>query len=70
MKRDFTVLIERGEDGYYLADVVELPGCRTQAKTLDELMQRAKEAIELYLEVSKMPVHERFIGVQKIQVSA
>jgi len=70
MKKEFTIIIEKGEDGYYLSDVVELPGCHTQAKTLDQLMKRTKEAIELYLEVSEEPVRESFVGVQKIQVGA
>jgi len=47
----FAVIVERDEDGYYIASVPELPGCHTQAKTLDELMKRVREAIEAYLEV-------------------
>ena len=70
MEKEFTVVIEEGEDGYYLSEVVELPGCHTQARTLDELIKRTKEAIELYLEVSECPVHERFVGVQKVRVQA
>lgn len=50
MKKEFNVIIEEGEDGYYISEVIELPGCRTQAKTVNELMARTKEAIELYLE--------------------
>ena len=49
--REFTVVIEQEEDGIYVASVPELPGCHTQAETLDELNRRIKEAIELYLEV-------------------
>ena len=49
--REFTVVIEQDEDGIYVASVPELSGCHTQAKTLDELNRRIKEAIELYLEV-------------------
>jgi len=45
------VVIEKDEDGYYVASVPELPGCHTQAKTLDELIERVREAVELYLEV-------------------
>ncbi len=45
----FNMIIEGGEDGYLISDVVELPGCHTQAKTMDELIKRAKEAISLYL---------------------
>ncbi|WP_292470106.1 type II toxin-antitoxin system HicB family antitoxin [Methanolobus sp.] len=47
----FTVKIEQDEDGIYVASVPELPGCHTQAQTLDELNYRVKESIELYLEV-------------------
>ena len=47
--KEFTVVIEKGEDGYLISEVVELPGCHTQAKTLDELMKRTNEAISLYL---------------------
>jgi predicted RNase H-like HicB family nuclease len=49
--REFTVITEQDEDGIYVASVPELPGCHTQAKTLDELNRRIKEAIELCLEV-------------------
>ncbi len=67
-EREFNIIIERGEDGYYISEVVELPGCHTQAKTLDELIERTKEAIEVYLESkdeARVPV---FIGIQKIRV--
>ena len=51
MAKKFNVIIGQGEDGYLISDVVELPGCHTQAKTLDELIKRTKEAISLYLSV-------------------
>jgi predicted RNase H-like HicB family nuclease len=51
MGRTFTVIVERGLDGYYIASVPELPGCHTQGRTLDELMENVKEAIALCLEV-------------------
>lgn len=51
MKKEFNIFIEQDEDGYYIANVPELPGCHTQAKSLDELNERVIEAIELYLEV-------------------
>jgi predicted RNase H-like HicB family nuclease len=50
MGRRFTVIIELDEDGYYVGSVPELPGCHTQAQTLKTLMERIREAIELYLE--------------------
>ena len=67
---EFNIIIEQGEDGYLLSEVVELPGCHTQAKSLDELMKRTKEAISLYLKCEGKPskLSEKFIGVQRIVV--
>jgi predicted RNase H-like HicB family nuclease len=53
MSRKFNVIIEKDEDGYFVGLVPELPGCHTQAKSLDELHKRLKKAIRLYLEVKK-----------------
>jgi len=52
MKREFNVIIEKDSTGYYVATVPELRGCHTQAKSLDTLMKRVREAIELCLEVN------------------
>lgn len=68
MLHEFNVLIEKGEDGYFISEVVELPGCHTQAKTLDELMKRTKEAISLFLKCEKDRVKETFLGIQKLVV--
>lgn len=69
MAKKYTVIIEKGKDGYLTSDVVELPGCHTQAKTLDELLKRTKEAIYLYLKSSKdIEVYSEFLGVQQIEV--
>lgn len=68
MSKDFTIIIEQGEDGYLLSEVVELPGCHTQAKSFDDLIKRTKEAISLYLKCQEPEVYERFIGIQKITV--
>ena len=46
-KREFSVIVERDEDGYYVASVPELRGCHTQARSLDKLMERIREAIAL-----------------------
>ncbi|MFM5988296.1 MAG: type II toxin-antitoxin system HicB family antitoxin [Sphaerospermopsis kisseleviana] len=51
MSREFNVIIERDADSYFVASVPSIPGCHTQAKSLDELMERIKEAMELCLEV-------------------
>jgi len=46
---DFNIIIEKGEDGYLISEVVELPGCHTQARDMNELIERTKEAISLCL---------------------
>ena len=66
---DFTVFIEQDEDGIYVARVPEVAGCYTQGKTLQETLERIKEAIEVCLESDKEEVNPmKFIGIQKIQV--
>lgn len=70
MAREFSVIIEQDAEGYYVASVPSLRGCHTQAKSLDELMVRVREAIELCLEVGGNTVETLgFIGVQKITVA-
>ncbi len=71
MSRSFDVVIERDEEGFYIASVPELHGCHTQAKSLDELMERVREAIELCLEVQGEPGTKlEFVGVQRVIVAA
>ncbi|MCI2426566.1 type II toxin-antitoxin system HicB family antitoxin [Candidatus Acetothermia bacterium] len=71
MTRAFNVIIERDAEGYYVASVPELRGCHTQAKSLDTLMKRIREAIELCLEVEGEKISpQEFIGVQRIWVEA
>ena len=69
MRQTFNVIIEQGEDGYLISEVVELPGCHTQAKSYDELLKRTKEAIELYLDVKRpITIKTKFLSLQKIEV--
>jgi predicted RNase H-like HicB family nuclease len=71
MKRRYNVVVERDEEGYLVASVPSLPGCHTQARSLDELMERIKEAIELYLDATSDSVELGrldFVGVHQITV--
>ena len=69
MSREFNVIIERDSEGYFVASVPSLPGCHTQAKSLDELMERIREAIELCLEVDEDTAEPLdFVGVQRVSV--
>ena len=69
MKREFYVLIEQDEDGYFVGEVSQLRGCYSQGKTLDELMNNIREVIQLCLEeqpeIDELP---EFFGVQKVVI--
>ena len=61
----------RDSAGYYVASVPSLPGCHTQAQSLDILMERIREAIELCFEVEGQQCEELdFVGVQRVTVAA
>ena len=69
MIKGFNVIIERDSEGFYVGSVPELHGCHTQAKSLDKLMQRIQEAIELCLEVEGGGDESiEFVGVQRVLV--
>ena len=70
MGKQFSVIIERDQKGQYVASVPALRGCHTQASSLDELVIRIKEAIELCLEVEGDDVEPLdFVGVQQVSVA-
>ena len=67
--RNYTVLIEQDEDGIYVAKVPDIPGCYTQGKTVQQAMERIKEAIQVCLESDKEERPQmKFIGLQQIEV--
>lgn len=70
MGREFTVVIEKDEDGYFVGTVPQLKGCHTQARSLDELMDRMKESVLLCLEAEgELEEGElQFVGFQRIAV--
>jgi predicted RNase H-like HicB family nuclease len=47
------IIIEKGKDGYYVAECPILPGCYTQGRTLDEVLKNIREVIKLILEEKK-----------------
>ena len=69
MKREFDVIVERDEDGFYVGRVPELAGCHTQAKSLDKLMIRMKEAIEACVEAGSDSPRLEFVGIHRIEVT-
>jgi predicted RNase H-like HicB family nuclease len=70
MAKKYTVLIEKDEEGWLVSEVVELPGCHTQGRTMDQLIDRTREAIQAYLgeEDYQTEISPEFVGVQTIEV--
>lgn len=68
--RELDVIIERDSEGFYVASVPALPGCHTQARSLDEVMERIREAAELVLEseAEDEPSLE-FVGLQRLRLA-
>ncbi|MEM9021372.1 MAG: type II toxin-antitoxin system HicB family antitoxin [Planctomycetota bacterium] len=70
MPKEFDIVIERDSEGYYVASVPGLAGCHTQAKSLDDLMERVKEAITLCLEEGGDEADAlEFVGIQRMRVA-
>ncbi|HDQ06946.1 MAG TPA: type II toxin-antitoxin system HicB family antitoxin [Candidatus Bathyarchaeota archaeon] len=72
---EFDVVIIEDETGGYVAFMPALPGCHTQGDTLEELMDNAKEAINLYIETlekeeKKDILQQRVVGIQKVKALA
>ena len=69
--REYDVVVERDSEGFYVATVPALPGCHTQARSRDELMERIREAIELCVEVEgDSGSGLDFVGVQRIRLAS
>ena len=70
MARQFDVVIERDAEGYYVASVPQISACHTQARSLDEVAARIREAIELCLEAEGAPEQElEFVGIHRVTIT-
>ncbi len=77
---NFKVIIEQDEDGYFVANVPAIPGCHTQGKSYEQVVERVKEVIELCLEEAKDNpkyrakinfedvTQEKFLGITQVPV--
>jgi predicted RNase H-like HicB family nuclease len=71
MSHDFDVLIERDQEGVYVASVPALGGCHTQAGSVEQALERVREAIALCLEVAEgRPAGTGYVGVRRVSVPA
>jgi predicted RNase H-like HicB family nuclease len=68
MKRDFYVVVEKDEDGFFVGEVPQLRACYAQGKTMDELLANIREVIALCLEDEPEAIEEmpEFVGLQKV----
>ena len=70
MQREFTVVVEKDAEGYFVASVPALPGCHTQARTRDELDARVREAIAVCLESGEQQASGlELIGIERVTVA-
>lgn len=49
----FPVVIEKDQDGFFVADCPDLPGCHTQGRSLEESITNIRDAIKLNLQILK-----------------
>ncbi|PKB72805.1 MAG: hypothetical protein BZY75_05245 [SAR202 cluster bacterium Io17-Chloro-G7] len=66
--RQFYVVVEKDEDGFYVGEVPHLRACYSQGRTLDELMENIKEVIQLCLEDEDIGEIPEFVGIHKIEI--
>lgn len=67
-KREFYVVIEKDEDGFFVGEVPQLRACYTQGRTLDELMKNIKEVIEFCLGEEDPGSSPQFVGIHKVEI--
>jgi len=67
MAKEFYVVIEKDEDGYFVGEVPTLRGCYSQGKTIDELLSNIRDVIEMAIEDEPF-ISSEFIGVQKVSL--
>ena len=66
---DFMVLIEQDSEGWFVARVPDIQGCATQGKTVDQALERVREAIKVCLEAEAIESPQmKFVGFQKVEV--
>ena len=66
--REFYVVVEKDEDGFYVGEVPQLRACYSQGRSLDELMENMREVIELCLEGEDVDSVPEFIGIHKVEI--
>ena len=66
--REFFVVVEKDEDGFFVGEVTQIHACFSQGGTLEELMQNMREVICLCLDDEDCDMNSlpEFVGVQRL----
>jgi predicted RNase H-like HicB family nuclease len=64
----FRVIIHEAEEGGYWAEVPALPGCFSQAETIEEMHANIREAIECHLDVPVPEIIPERASIQEVEV--
>ncbi|MCX6695446.1 MAG: type II toxin-antitoxin system HicB family antitoxin [Candidatus Altiarchaeota archaeon] len=67
--KDYTVILEKDEDGSIIAEIAGLPGCHSYGASKIEALKNIREALQLYLEVEKNAKPLEFLGVEKLVIA-
>lgn len=73
MAHRFTVIFEKEDEGGYHVFCPTLPGCHTQSETIDQGVERIREAVALYVQTlveDGLPVPDEDILIKPIEISA
>ena len=69
--QQFTVVLEEDEGGWFIAKVPDIQGCATQGKTIPEVLERIKEAIQVCIEAENDEITPlKFVGVRQVEIKA
>ncbi|HEY4194539.1 MAG TPA: type II toxin-antitoxin system HicB family antitoxin [Mucilaginibacter sp.] len=63
----FTAVIEKGENGWLVGQVEELPAAMSQAKTIEELKENLLDALRLLLDTNKEITEKEYLGKTTIK---
>jgi len=59
-KMELTMMVEKGENGYYVGQIVEYPAALSQGKTVEELEHNLKDALKLLLQVQREQLKQEY----------
>ena len=68
-KMELTIMVEKGENGYFVGQIVEYPAALSQGKTFEELEENLKDALKLLLKVQKEQLKQDYAERKAVERS-